>query len=305
MRDLKQFSLILILPALLALTACQKFSQPHYQYRKDEEALLKMTVEDILRLESNKQYDEIYDHYFSTGFKRTVLRRRFLMMSNCLERYLGDFNGFERKDMVFNRKLEKTDKGNRKENVDDVTMRVYRAGGVLREHFSFIREGMDFKLYALYWSSPREDFIRCIESAEKAPVESNPAVIQESSPTEPTPEKNIKNQSPENEKNGQKTAPVPPGTTPPNIGIAPSPQQPPQQEKPATALPTSSKHHKSRQTENSTSPPPTPQPSPQEPAPQQPASSPPSPPETPKNLSPDNGPADNHGSAPPVPSNNP
>src|SRR6476659_6893625 len=74
---------------------------PQYAYRLDELALLHMTADDVQEKERKKQYGQIYDQYGSDDFKQAISRRRFLIMSNCVENFLGGVEEFDTNDLGF------------------------------------------------------------------------------------------------------------------------------------------------------------------------------------------------------------
>jgi hypothetical protein len=125
-------------------------------YREDEQILLKLATTDILELERKKDYGKIYDQYASQALKRSLARRDFLKMGRCLEVTMGDLVDYQRDQWDFTR--NKTEHG----TLDSTTRSVVRAGGNVKEQLTYVREGIDFKLNAIYWSSARKDFLSCM-----------------------------------------------------------------------------------------------------------------------------------------------
>jgi hypothetical protein len=194
---------------------------PKFAYRLDELALLQMATDDILNLERKKQYGVIYDEYTSSEFQKNVSRRRFLIMSNCVETYLGGLQEFDSNDLGFARK---TLKG---QTMDTLTRKVQRERGKAEEHLVFIPSGFNFKLNGLYWISKDKIFLQCI--ADSPQIEANTAPMPKAMPT--SGEEEGKTASPTGEptpSGGQ--APVPAGETPtetpPTQEAVPVPVQP-------------------------------------------------------------------------------
>lgn len=157
-------------------------------YREDEQILLKLATTDILELERQKDYGKIYDQYASQTLKRSLARRDFLKMGRCLEVTMGDLVDYQRDQWDFTR--NKTEHG----TLDSTTRSVVRASGNVKEQLTYVREGIDFKLNAIYWSSTRKDFLTCmnqvtedIQKAKKKRVVEKPPkppAIKSSSTTE-------------------------------------------------------------------------------------------------------------------------
>ncbi|HEY9745790.1 MAG TPA: hypothetical protein V6C99_06190 [Oculatellaceae cyanobacterium] len=149
---------------------------PKYAYRLDELALLQMAADDILNLERKKQYGTIYDEYTSRDFRKNVSRRRFLIMSNCVETYLGELQEFDSNDLSFNRHTLP----GYKQPLDVLTRHVQRKRGFVDEQLSFISTGFNFKLNGLYWISKDKMFLQCIADSPK--IEANTAPMPEAPP---------------------------------------------------------------------------------------------------------------------------
>lgn len=127
-------------------------------YRKDELALLKIATDNIQAMEAAKQYGRIYDQYASKTLRDTITRRRFLMMTNCVEQELGDLVDYE----------EGSDFTRRSENGQalDMTRRTVRRTleGKMREEFDFISTGAEYQLNGIYWITANKGFLDCIQN---------------------------------------------------------------------------------------------------------------------------------------------
>ena len=163
-----------VIPCLLAcailLAGCrsstisvnpQNKRTPQYPYRKDELALLQIATDDIFELEKTKDYSRIYDRYASADLKRTLGRRRFLKTTNCAETTLGGLMDYDKGNLGFTRTTDKN------RIFDSIVRDTDREEGSLVEKLVFVQEGVDYKLYALYWDSKRKDFVACLNDARK------------------------------------------------------------------------------------------------------------------------------------------
>lgn len=150
---------------------------PKFAYRLDELALLQMAADDVLNLERKKQYGAIYDGYASPEFQKSVSRRRFLIMSNCVETYLGGLQEFDSNDLGFDRKHQP----GHKQPLDILTRKVQREKGKLDEQLVFVPSGFNFKLNGLYWISKDKTFLQCI--ADSPRIEANTAPMPQAMPT--------------------------------------------------------------------------------------------------------------------------
>lgn len=130
---------------------------PQFAYRHDELALLQLTVDDIMMLEQRKDYDRIYDEYTSKAFQQAIPRRNFLMMTNCVEVYLGNLNTFEKRNLGFTRKAKPTGP------IDTIIREAERGSGKTHERLDFVFEGMDPRLNAIFWYTTERDFLRCMD----------------------------------------------------------------------------------------------------------------------------------------------
>ncbi|WP_373533276.1 hypothetical protein [Vampirovibrio sp.] len=139
---------------------------PQFTYRKDELALLQMSADDIQELERNKRYGTIYDDYASESFKKGVGRRQFMIMSNCVESFLGDLQEYDRNDIGFRREFLKTNtQGKPKADnpyMDVLNRKVQRALGSIEEQLVFVPNGLSFQLNGLYWIAKDKSFLQCM-----------------------------------------------------------------------------------------------------------------------------------------------
>ncbi|MBX2860223.1 MAG: hypothetical protein KTR14_03245 [Vampirovibrio sp.] len=120
-----------------------------------------MVTENILLLEKDQAYGDIYDEYASTAFKKQVSRRQFLKHSQCTEDILGNLVEFRRPDIKFVRENVKG------QSYDLVALKVQRTNTEVVEHMTYVREGLNFKINAFYWSSDKRRFKDCIRAVEK------------------------------------------------------------------------------------------------------------------------------------------
>lgn len=229
------FALIggLIIAFVIGLNACRSDRvtvnpkdprSPKYAYRLDQLALLQMASDDIMNLERKKAYDTIYDEYTSRDFQKNVSRRRFLIMSNCVETYLGGLQEFDVNDLSFNRQRL----SGQAKAFDVLTRKVQRERGTLDEQLVFIPSGFNFRLNGMYWISKDKVFLQCI--ANSAQIEANTAPMPEALPTSEEAQKTPEGQTPSAGTQPVPTptgeqAPVPTGSQP-----APTEQQQPMAE---------------------------------------------------------------------------
>ncbi len=162
---------------------------PQYAYRKDELALLQMSADDIQELERKKQYGTIYDDYASEAFKQGVGRRRFMIMSNCVESFLGDVEEYDRNDIGFRRDYLKDKRNKPTQNyVDVLNRKVQRTLGSIEEQMVFVPNGLSFKLNGLYWIAKDKHFLQCIGQSESLDQQTAPKPEVPAAGTEPSTE---------------------------------------------------------------------------------------------------------------------
>jgi len=159
---------------------------PQYAYRQDELALLSLMADDIQELERKKQYATIYDDYSSQEFKNSISRRRFLIISNCVESYLGgmDPDGYDPHDLGFRRE---NIKGAGANYLDVLNRKVHRMMGLVDEQMVFVPHDLNFKLNGLYWISKDKQFLQCVAESPNREQEGQPALMTGTpAETEPT-----------------------------------------------------------------------------------------------------------------------
>ena len=166
---------------------------PQFAYRQDQLALLSMLADDIQDLERKKQYTTIYDDYTSQEFKAGISRRRFLIISNCVETYLGGLEEYDPHDLGFRREMLKT---GHDQFLDVLNRKVKRIMGSIDEQMVFVPSDLNFKLNGLYWIAKDKQFLQCVaespqREAEGQPVPETtaeegvtPSATQATSPTE-------------------------------------------------------------------------------------------------------------------------
>lgn len=188
----------MLLVCLLGLSACRSDrvsidpkdpDSPQFAYRKDELALLQMAADDIQELERDKRYGAIYDDYASDNFRKSVGRRQFMIMSNCVESFLGDLQEYDRNDIGFRREFIKDKNGreNQREFVDVLNRKVQRVLGSLEEQLVFVPNGLSFQLNGLYWISKDKPFLECVAQSGRLDAETAPAPPPNSSEPATTP----------------------------------------------------------------------------------------------------------------------
>jgi hypothetical protein len=169
----------LLAVSLLGFSACRSDrvsvnpkdpDSPQYAYRLDELALLQMAADDVLEKERKKQYGQIYDEYGSDDFKHGVSRRRFLIMANCVESYLGGLEEFDPNDLGFRRERPK---GSR-QYLDVLNRKVHRTQGAIEEQLVFVPSGLNFKLNGLYWIAKDKQFLQCIADSPQIEKDTEP-----------------------------------------------------------------------------------------------------------------------------------
>lgn len=149
---------------LLLLCGCGSPESKGTHYADDEKYLLSIATEEILQLETEQAYEQIYTRFGSRSFQEAMPLRQFLKMANCVEQHLGAIVSYDRKPLNFHRKQTDT------QRYDAVTVPVLRVNERIAERLIYVQEGVDFKLNALYWSSANERFTRCIHNAQATPA---------------------------------------------------------------------------------------------------------------------------------------
>jgi len=183
-------ALVVLACSLIGLSACRSDrvsvnakdpNSPQYAYRLDELALLQMAADDIHEMERRKQYGQIYDEYGSDGFKKNVSRRRFLIMSNCVETHLGGIEEFNPNELGFRRKFVGGE--NSKNFLDVLNRKVIRIQGSIEEQLVFVPNGLNFRLNGLYWIAKDKQFLQCIANSPHLEAETAPKPEGEGSQT--------------------------------------------------------------------------------------------------------------------------
>lgn len=176
--------LLLLVAGMLVLSGCRSDRvqvntkdprSPQFAYRLDELALLQMAADDIMELERKKHYGEIYDTYAGNEFKGIVSRRRFLIMSNCVETYLGELQEYDQNQIGFRRESLKEQPG---KPFDVLNRRVTRARGTIDEQMVFTASGVNFKLNSLYWIAKDKQFLECIRNSPQVEASTQPVPEQ-------------------------------------------------------------------------------------------------------------------------------
>lgn len=142
-------------------------TSPQYPYRKDELALLQISLNKLMEAESQKRYDDIYGELASRRFQKNVPERVFLKMTNCVEQYLGDMVSYDLNNNGFRREKRKG------RTVDVLQLHVERSETALEEQIVFEWEGVDVRVGGLYWLTDRRAFHQCIRdvSSKKTHLE--------------------------------------------------------------------------------------------------------------------------------------
>lgn len=206
--------LLLLACSVIGLSACRSDrvsvnakdpNSPQYSYRLDELALLQMAADDIQEMERRKQYGQIYDEYGSDGFKKNVSRRRFLIMSNCVETYLGGIEEINPNELGFRRKF--VGSKNAQSFLDVLNRNVLRIQGNIEEQLVFVPNGLNFKLNGLYWIAKDKQFLQCIADSPKVEADTAPKPETPETATEPATETQGEPAKPTGETPAQPTAP--------------------------------------------------------------------------------------------------
>lgn len=244
-RTAKSALLLLLAGSLIGLSACRNDrvsvnskdpNSPQYEYRLDELALLQMAADDIQEMERKKQYGQIYDTYGSDGFKKNVSRRRFLIMSNCVETYLGGIEEFNPNEIGFRRKFLKAQTTT--DFLDVLNRKIQRFQGTIEEQLVFVPVGLNFKLNGLYWIAKDKVFLQCIADSPKVEADTAPQPEESAAkPTEttqsPSQEQAAQPAKPETETSSDTEQSAKPATEPATQTEAPTPPQPVQGMKPS------------------------------------------------------------------------
>jgi hypothetical protein len=222
--------------SLVGLTGCHSDrvsvdpkdpDSPQYAYRLDELALLHMAADDVQEKERKKQYGQIYDEYGSDDFKKGVSRRRFLIMSNCVENYLGGLDEFDTNDLGFRRE---TVKGSSKQTLDVLNRKVQRIQGTIEEQMVFISNGLNFKLNGLYWIAKDKAFLQCIADSPQVEASTQPTPPEGESTTQAPQEQTAEQPKPPENEQPTPTAETPKTTEPTASTPGSAPVPPPVQD---------------------------------------------------------------------------
>jgi hypothetical protein len=182
-------ALLLLLGLLPGLAGCRADrvtvnpndpKSPQYAYRLDELALLQMAADDIQELERQKRYGQIYDDFAGPEFKAGTSRRRFLIMANCVETYLGGVQEFDRGNTGFKRSFVKTAASKKRRTMDILRREAQRDHGPVAEQLVFTGNGVNFKLNSLYWFARDKSFLQCIANSARLEAETTPPTELES-----------------------------------------------------------------------------------------------------------------------------
>lgn len=133
---------------------------PEEPYREDEQIRLKLFVEDLFQLEKSKQYGKLYDKYTSPAFQKSVSRRNFMRLSQCVETHLGELVDYERKKWQFQRKSSKG------QVFHSIRLPVVRSSANLTEQFTMTADGLDYRLTGLYWLTKHKSYSDCIQQLQ-------------------------------------------------------------------------------------------------------------------------------------------
>ncbi len=214
---------------------------PQFAYRQDQLALLSMLADDIQDLERKKQYATIYDDYTSQEFKTGISRRRFLVISNCVETYLGGLEEYDPHDLGFRREMLKT---GHDQFLDVLNRKVKRIMGPIDEQMVFVPDDLNFKLNGLYWIAKDKLFLQCVAESPQREAEGQP--VPEIAPEEGATPSTTQATSPTTAETPAATSPesgaaVPPASEQPGTEAAQSgaPQGESSEKSPATESPTS------------------------------------------------------------------
>ena len=178
---------LLVFGAGLGLSGCRNdrisvdtkdSHSPQYAYRLDELAMLRLAADNIQDLERKRQYTTIYNEYASDAFKKSVDRRLFLIMSNCVETHLGGLQEFDINQIGFRRETPKDAAGRGGSSPLDVLNRqVLRARGSIEEQMVFVWSGFNFKLNSLYWITKDKQFLECIRTSAEVAASTDPNAL--------------------------------------------------------------------------------------------------------------------------------
>lgn len=160
--------------AFLTMMGCHNRGAVVESYRPDELALLKLATEDALNLERQKDYGTLYDAQTSSGFRQRVDRRHFLMMSGCVEDYLGGVVAYSHNMEGFKRRRSG------KLLLDEITLKVERGDDTISERFVFTGDGSKFRLHGLQWAAESPRFLKCMEAVTQP---TPPATVPASPPS--------------------------------------------------------------------------------------------------------------------------
>jgi hypothetical protein len=128
-----------------------------------------MAADDIQELERNKRYGAIYDDYASEEFKKGIGRRQFMIMTNCVESFLGDLEEYDRNEIGFRREFlkDKSGKPDPQRFLDVLNRKVQRGLGSMEEQLVFVPNGLSFQLNGLYWIAKDKAFLQCMAQSRE------------------------------------------------------------------------------------------------------------------------------------------
>lgn len=141
-------SVMVPFPASNASTA--KGGQP--QLAPHELGLLTIFAQKLIEHERYGTYDTLYESLTSPSFQASLSKTRFLKMTNCLQRHLGDYKGFAQDSIQHT--------GN-----NQLSYLIYRANNSVTVDVKVIRAGMIYKVAGIQWKTPNPGFQSCVKTA--------------------------------------------------------------------------------------------------------------------------------------------
>jgi hypothetical protein len=120
----------------------------------EQQALLSLTIDNIVALQQAKAYDKLYQQYASPQLQQSVSQAGFLHLGACLDKTIGPLISVGSQPLII--------KMMAKNNFVTVTHTIIRGEVDLNETLHFTNYNGTFLLNGLYWQNNTVDLKRCI-----------------------------------------------------------------------------------------------------------------------------------------------
>jgi hypothetical protein len=121
----------------------------------EQQALLSLTVDNIVALQQAKAYEQLYQQYGSPQLQHTITQAGFTHLCTCLDRGIGPFMGVDHQPLEIKQNAQKL--------LVTASHTVIRGGVNLIETLHFTNYNGTFLLNGLYWQSTNSALSRCLD----------------------------------------------------------------------------------------------------------------------------------------------